>query len=42
MSSRTWRLEVRDATILYVTAGKSIFTIPLTISGYTLEFSPVP
>ena len=29
-------------TILYVTAGKSIFTIPLTVSGYALETGPVP
>ena len=29
-------------TILYVTAGKSIFTIPLGDSGYALESGPVP
>ena len=29
-------------TILYVTAGKSIFTIPLTVSGYALEAGPAP
>jgi gluconolactonase len=29
-------------TILYVTAGKSIFTIPLTVSGYALEIVHVP
>lgn len=29
-------------TILYVTAGKSIFTIPLNVSGYALEIHPIP
>ena len=28
--------------ILYVTAGKSIFTIPLSVSGYALETVTVP
>jgi len=29
-------------TILYVTAGKSIFTMPLTVAGYALDIGTVP